>query len=176
VAVIEEMPPLMVLAESSPERMTFRFRGGVWGWFTLAVGAALVCVCLWLLLADSRQTVVLGLVGAFGLLLLLSSYYSFTADQFLVVDGTQRTVRFHKANLYGYVEWERNGDQFKEIHVIRADLQAANWSIALVGVDGRRLYIGENEFGSLSHERALAMATQVGKLAGIPVVDRDVRG
>jgi len=37
----------VTLAESSPERMTFRFRGAVWGWITLIGGAALVGSSAW---------------------------------------------------------------------------------------------------------------------------------
>ena len=165
----------MVLAESSPERMTFRFRGRIWGWLTLVVGAALIGGCAWgFLIVGARATGSLAVVAAFGLLFLYASLYSFTADQLLVVDGSRHSVRFHKKSLYGKVDWERGGDQFEQIIVVRARAprgRAMNWAIALVGLDGGQLFIGENELGSLHHEHALTMATRVGRLAGIKVVD-----
>jgi len=143
----------MVLAESTPERMTFRFRAGFLGWLTLVIAAALLVPCVWSLLTHSPWTGSLAVVGAFGLLPLYSAIYSFTADQFL---------------------WERSGDQFKELRVFRnrgPQGKARNWTIMLVGVDGRELFLGENEIGSLHHERALEVARQVGGLVGIHVVD-----
>jgi len=174
VAIIEGIPPLMVLAESPPERLLFRFRGRLWGWVTLLVGAPLVAGSVWFLFARDPSIPSLALTGSFGLLLLYSSLYSLTADQFLIVDGATHSVRFHKKNLFGSVGWERGGDQFKEIKVFRATPTAKNWTIMLVGVDGRELFIGENEFGSLHHENAVELAGQVGRLAGIRVNDVNI--
>ncbi len=171
-AFIEEIPPLMVLTESSPERMVFRFRGRVWGWILLLVGAGVVLACAWFLVVGSPWTGSFALLGAFGVVLLYSSFYSFTADQFLVADGVTRSLRFHKKNLYGSDGWEVPGDRFGVIKVRRARAsqgRAMNWSIVLAGADGREVFIGENEFGSLDRDRAVALATRVGELTGISV-------
>ncbi len=170
-AIVEEIPPLMVLAESPPERMVFRFRGRLWGWVTLLIGAPLVAGSVWFLFVRDPSMPTLALTGSFGLIFLYSSLYSFTADQFLIVDGATHSVRFHKKNLFGSVGWERGGDQFKEIKVFRASPKVKNWTIMLVAVDGGELFVGENEFGSLHHENAVELAGRVGTLAGIRVND-----
>src|SRR5690348_8196911 len=104
---VEEIPPLMVLAESSPDRMVFRFRGRMWGWITLLAGVGLTAPCVWSFFVGSPWTGSLAVVASFGLVLFFSSLYSFTAEQFLVVDGATRSLQFHKRNLYGRVDWER---------------------------------------------------------------------
>jgi hypothetical protein len=170
-----EIPPIMVLTESSSECMIFRFRGTRWGSLTLISGAGLLCICAGSLHSASLPLGALAALGLFGFLLLFSSVYSFTADQYLVVDGTKHSVHFHKKNLYGKAEWERGGDWFKRISVSRPRSSQGgrnvNYAITLVCADDYELYIGENQFGSFSHERALDLANRVGHLAGIDVVD-----
>jgi len=172
VAVIEEIPPIMVLEENAGLRIVFRFRNRLWGTITLAAGLAIIGAFGWYQLRYNNWSWQVGLFSLFGLLLLYGSLYSFTADQFLVVNGVGRSIRFHKKNLYGRVDWERRGDQFKEIHVFRAKAsrgRAKNWSILLVGGDGTELFLGENEFGSFSREGAIELAGNVSRLTGIQV-------
>jgi hypothetical protein len=176
---IEEIPPLMVLAEASASRLIFRFRNRVWGLATLAGGLTLVGTTAWFQVSHSLQSWQFAIIYLFGLVLLYSSVYSFTADQFLTVDGRDGVVHFHKSNLYGRVDWERPGNQFKEIRVSRArTIQgpgvARNWVITLIGGDGLQLFLGENEFGSMSRDGAKALADNVGRLAGIKVNEDSV--
>lgn len=171
-AAIEEIPPIMVLEENTGFRMVFRFRGRVWGWSMLAIGLAILGGFGRYQLSHHNLPWEIWLFDIFGALLIYSSIYSFTADQYLVVNGTDRTIHFHKRNLYGRLDWERPGSEFKEIRVCRARTtrgQAMNWSIALVVADGRELYLGENEFGSFSRDGAVALAENVSRLTGIPV-------
>lgn len=172
--VVEEIPPLMVLAEASASRLIFRFRNRLWGFATLVGGLALVGATGWFQFSHSLWSWQFAIIHLFGLVLLYSSAYSFTADQSLTVDGSDGVVHFHKSNLYGRVDWQRPGSEFREIRVSRArTLQgpgvARNWAITLIGGDGLELSLGENEFGSLSREGALALAENVGRLAGIKV-------
>jgi len=172
--LVEEIPPLMVLTEASATRLIFRFRNRLWGVATLVGGLALVGTTAWFELSHNLWSWQFAIIYLFGLLLLYSSAYSFTADQSLTVDGGDRVVHFHKSNLYGRADWERPGNQFKEIRVSRArSIQrpgvARNWVITLIGGDGLQLFLGENEFGSMSRAGALALAERVGRLAGINV-------
>jgi hypothetical protein len=173
-SLIQEIPPLMVLAEDSADRQMYRFRGGRWGIATLVGGLGLIGVCGWFQRTSDAPAWPFALFYLFGILLLYSALYSFTAHQWLLVDGTRRSIRFHKKNLYGRVEWERAGSDFKEIRVfrparLRGTAPTKTWAILLVGNDGVELFIGENEFGAFNRDRALALAGRVGRLAGIPV-------
>jgi hypothetical protein len=170
------MLPIMVLAEDALDRQLYRFRGSRWAVFTLAMGLGLFAGCA---LAHEHgapmyRQVGLGVMGA---LMLYSSAFSLAADQWLRVDGSSRSITFHKKNLYGRIDWERPGDEFSGIRVFRPSVRggkAISWSIVLVGRESpypSQLPIGENELGSLHHERALAIARKVGELAGIEVVE-----
>lgn len=173
-ALIEEIPPIMVLAEESADRLVFRFRSRRWGVATLAGGLALIAISGWFHFSHHFPFLQLAIFYFAGLLLLYSSLYSFTADQFLIVDGKDGSLHFHKQDLYGRVDWERPGNQFKEIRVFRPGRtqgsgQTKNWAIMLACCDGLELFLGENEFGSLSREGALALAANVGRLTGITI-------
>jgi len=170
---VQEIPPLMVLAEDGDERQTFRFRGRRWALLTFLIAIGLF---LAFMQAHATRQVVSLQVGlaAFGALFLFSTAYSLGAEQWLRVDGSSRSIRFHKRNLYGSVDWERPGSEFARLRVFRPSARggkAMTWSIVLVGLDGGELSIGENEFGSLHRERALWLARKVGRLAGIEVVE-----
>jgi hypothetical protein len=173
VSIVTENVPLMVLAEDSADRVVYRFRGKRWGVFTLILGITLVGVGFTTIVHRGDVRVV-SLALVFGVLMLLSTLYSFTAEQWLQVDGSQRAIRFHKKNLYGRADWERPGSDFAEIRVFRPSARggpAANWSILLVDRNGAQLSLGENEFGSFHRERALELAGKLGRLAGIAVVE-----
>ena len=137
----------------------------------MAGGLVLIALLSWFEFDRGVRFAQLAIFYGFGLLFLYSSLYSFMADQVLVVDGTNRSLHFHKRNLYGRVEWDRGGDQFTDIRVFRPgrieSASASNWSIMLVASDGLRLFLGENEFGALSRKRAMALAENVGRLTGI---------
>jgi hypothetical protein len=158
----------MVLTEETPESATFRFKGNRWALATLLPGLLL------LVLVGNRYRLghpldwLLGVVGLFGGLLVYSSIYSVTAEQWLVAGGPQRTIRFHKKNLYGLVAWERPAQDFRAIRVGR-HLRSSNWQITLVCADGFELALGDHAFGAFTQEGALNLATQVGRRTGIPV-------
>lgn len=137
----------------------------------LAGGLALIATSGWLQLARNLPLLHLTPIYLLGLLLLYSSIYSFTADQSLVVSGADGSIRFHKKNLYGRVDWERPGHEFRTLRVFRPlaanHRPGKNWSILLECPDGLNLFLGKNEFGFASREEAVALATRLGQLAGI---------
>lgn len=164
----------MVLAEESENHQLFRFRGKHWALNTFIIGFILVAAATYLTIARKPEMLLLVSLYVLGLLLLYSTLYSLTADQWLMFDGIQRSVRFHKKNLYGNVEWQRPGAEFKEICVFRnfqGDGRNINWTIMLADHDGMQLFLGENEFGSFSRERALILAEKAGRLTGIDVIE-----
>lgn len=108
------------------------------------------------------------IVGIFGLLLVYSSIYSVTSDQWLTADGQRKTIKFYKKNLYGLVEWERPKQEFQRIRVGRY-LRSTNWQIILVCGDGLELHLGENAFGAFTLERAMNLAMKVSQRTGIMV-------
>ena len=163
---MRENPPLMVLAEETPDTLTFRFNGKAWALTTLVLGVALLALVAKLFASSNLPHWVLAIVGVFGLLLLYSSVYSATADQWLTVSAARKTIRFHKKNLYGLIEWERLPQDFRSIQVGRY-IRSSNWQIALVCNDGFELYLGENAFGALSYERAMNLAMKVTSRTGI---------
>ncbi len=168
----------MVLVEESELRQVFRFRNKRWGVATLVAGLVLIASLGWLQATHKAGFLQSAIFYGFGVLLLYSSLYSLRADQWLIVDGNRRSIHFHKSNLYGLVDWERPGLDFKEIRVFRAATsrgtgRAKNWTIMLASGDGVNLFLGENEFGAFSRERALQLAGKVGQLAGITVVIRE---
>lgn len=175
-SAIREVMPIMVLAEDAQDRQVYRFRGARWAAFTLVVGVGLLFACA--AAHEKHQPMYAQLLaGVFGALMLYSSAFSIGADQWLRVDGSSRSITFHKKDLYGRVDWQRTGEQFARIRVFRPSVRggkAINWSIVLVGRENPypvELTIGENELGSLHRERALEIAEKVGRLAGIEVVE-----
>lgn len=171
---IEEIPPIMVLEEESPDRLLFRFRGGRWGAATLAGGLALITASGWFRFSKDLPFLQLAVFVFFGLLLLYSSLFSFTANQFLIVDGKSGSINFHKKNLYGRVDWKRSGDRFKEIRIFRPmaanHRPGKNWAIMLVCHDETNLFLGEHELGSRSRGSAFTLAENIGRLAGIRTI------
>jgi hypothetical protein len=165
---IRENPPIMVLEEETPDTMTFRFRGRRWAVATLVPGLLLVGTAAKLHLAGNRQTALLAVLGIFGLLLVYSTVYSLTADQWLAVDGRRRTVRFRKKNLYGLVEWERKGSELLEVRVWKP-LRSQSWHITIHDRDDFGLEVGENVFGALSKEKAVDLANRIAARTDLPV-------
>ena len=160
----------MVLDEDGEDHQVYRFHGERWALFTLAIGIALVggMVLAW---SRGQTWVVQAGLGLFAALMFGSTLYSLHADQWLKVDGATRSIAFHKENLYGLVDWRRGGGEFLGVRVCRASARAMNWRIQLVDRQGYTLQIGENALGSLSRERAVAIARKVGRLVGIPVAE-----
>ena len=168
---MRENPPIMVLSEETGDSVTFRFRGRRWAVATLIPGSALVVLVGRLHFSPGTSNpLLLGVVGMFGVLLLYSSVYSWTATQWLIAGGSRRSVRFHKKNVYGLVEWEKPGSDFAAIRVWKYS-RAQNWSVTLVDQDGYGLHLGENAFGAFGHERACALARKVSSRTGIPLDD-----
>jgi hypothetical protein len=158
----------MVLAEETPEGVTFRFKGNRWAVATIIPGVVLLGLVSKLHFSSHSPNWLLFIVGIFGLLLVYSSIYSATADQWLAVSGNRKTIKFYKKNLYGLVEWERSSQDFQCIKVGRY-IRSSNWQIALVCSDGFELYIGENVFGAFTLERAMNLAMKVSNRTGINV-------
>ena len=165
---MRENPPIMVLAEETPEEVTFRFRGRRWAVATLIPGVALLWLVRHLHLLGRSQTWMLVVLGMFGLLLVYSSLYSATADQWLTVSGPRKTIRFHKKNLYGLVAWEKGPGEFQSVKV-QKHMKSSTWQITLVCSDGFELQLGESALGAFTRERALHLASKVSQRTGIPL-------
>jgi hypothetical protein len=165
---VVEAVPLMVLAEETEDRVTFRFRGDRWAAATLVPGLLLAGIAVRLLLGGHRPGPLSWILGGLGLLLLWSTLYSFTATQWLQAVQSRRSVVFRKRNLYGLVAWERRADAFQGLRVGRS-LRSLNWHIELVCADGTVLPLGENAFGAPDEARALALADRVARRTGIPI-------
>ncbi len=165
---MREVPPIMVLSEETPDSITFRFKGDRWAVATLIPGVILLLVIGVFYSQGHSPNWLLFIVGIFGLLLVYSSIYSATADQWLTVDGKRKTIRFYKKNLYGLVDWERSAPDFQYIKVGRS-IRSTNWRTTLVCRDGDELYIGENTFGAFNLESALILANKVSSKTGIIV-------
>lgn len=167
---VREIPPHMVLVEESDTHQLFRFNGKRWALVTLFLGLACVGIAVCVQFAQTPSPWLQLMLAGFGVLLLFSSVYSFLADQWLLVDGVRHTLKFHKKNLYGSVEWERPGSSFKGLRVFRG-YEHKSWTILLRCHDGLELSIGDSEFGCLDREGALALARKAGGLAGIAVIE-----
>lgn len=165
---MRENPPIMVLSEESPEGVTFRFKGNRWAMGTLVPGIALLWLAVRLHLAGQGPAWHGAVVGTFGLLLVYSSLYSVTADQWLAVSSTRQTITFHKKNLYGLVHWERPAQAFRGLRIGRR-AKASNWHIVLVCDDGLELDLGENALGAFTYERALNLARKVSDRLGLRI-------
>lgn len=158
----------MVLSEETPELLTFRFKGKAWATATLAGGLALLGLTAGLHARGTTPTLPLAILGTFGALLLYSTLYSLTARQWLTLSKIRRTIRFHKQNLYGRVDWERPAGAFRCIRVGR-HLKASNWRITLVCQDGLELDLGESFLGASTQARALDLAGRISGPTGIAV-------
>lgn len=168
-AAVREIPPLMILSEETKDRMVFRFRGKRWGVVTLIPGVVLVPMAIGLRVVKHSSPTFLAILGIFGGILIYSGIYSLKSDQWLVADQNTKSIRFHKSNLYGTVDWERKRNEFKEIRVFK-NLGKKNSTIALICSDDSSIYIGENEFGAFNCDKALALTNKVGSRTGINVV------
>lgn len=165
---LREIPPLMVLSEETGASVTFRFRAARWAAATLVLGGLLLGLAARLWLRGSGPGAGVAVLAGFGLLLLYSTVYSWTASQWLKADAGTRSITFHKRNLYGLVDWEKPAGEFQAIRVFRG-MRSSNWTIMLVGQDGYELFLGENVLGALTRDRALALADKVASRTGIPV-------
>jgi hypothetical protein len=159
----------MVLVEETAGELTFRFKGQAWAAATVVPGLALLGVVGWLFRSGYAQRYLLVILGLFGMALLYSSFYSLTASQWLRAGGERRSLRFHKKNLYGLVDWERPAAEFHCVRVGRS-LRSSSWHITLIPLEGAELELGENAFGSYTLEGALALATKLSLRTGVPVV------
>src|SRR5437762_5221210 len=119
----------MVLVEESELRQVFRFRNKRWGVATLVAGLVLIASLGWLQATHKAGFLQSAIFYGFGVLLLYSSLYSLRADQWLIVDGNRRSIHFHKSNLYGLVDWERPGLEFKRSEERRVGKECmARWT------------------------------------------------
>ena len=166
--IMREIPPLMELSEETIDKMMFQFRGRRWAVTTLIPGVILTAIVIKLFASGNQNMVILSIVGLFGVLLIYSSIFSFTANQWLIADGRTKTIKFHKDNIYGLVDWEKSANEFKEIRVWKS-IRSTSWKITLICNDGYYLQIGENIFGALDYEKALEIANKVSYRTGIRV-------
>lgn len=165
---MRENLPIMVLSEETKESVIFRFRGNQWALATFVPGVSLAILVGYLIFLGHSSNLLLGVLGTFGVLLIYSSVLSVTATQWLKVNGTQKSITFHKKNLYGQIHWERLAGDFDRIE-IRKSRQSLNWQIILVSTDGYRLSIGENAFGAFSKEKAKNIANKISSRTDIKV-------
>jgi hypothetical protein len=134
-----ENPPIMVLSEETLDRVTFRFRGQRWAVATVIPGVILIAIVIVFSIRGNTAALLLLSVGLLGLILLYSSVYSLTANQWLTADGRTRMLKFHKENIYGLVDWERRAAEFTEIRVWKS-LRSTSWAITIICGDGYCLH------------------------------------
>jgi hypothetical protein len=168
-SIVEEEIPMMALAEDSDERQVYAYQAGVWFLATLVPGVAALGGAIWLHLAfeDIELFITLPLFVV-SFLMLYSTWYSLTADQWLMFDGVHRLVRFHKKNLYGRIDWELPGSEIICIRVFAQDGEN-NWALQLKVDQQPNLLFGDSAFAKMSHDRALALAEKAGQLVGVRV-------
>ncbi|MBF0330402.1 MAG: hypothetical protein HQL17_00570 [Candidatus Omnitrophica bacterium] len=176
---IKPIPSIMVLTEEAGDHLVFSYRKGIWAAGMLIFMLVFSFMALFPVYmnrhdhsGDAARWWIVGAICFFDALLLWSSLFSLNSQQWLRIDGAQRRAKFYWKSFYGLVEWEVDGAQLKEIKVFRnstGDGQAMNWTIMLTHPDGTDLFMGENEFGSLKHERALALGGRVAGMLGIAV-------
>jgi hypothetical protein len=165
--LIEEDIPMMALAEESSERQVYAYQARLWMLATLVPGVALLGLAIWLHLnfADIELLVTLPLF-VIGFLLLYSTGYSLTADQWLMFDGRNRQVRFHKKNIYGCSDWEYPVSDFTSIRVVC--LEGRNqWVLQLEGPQPQRLQFADSAFKKMEKNRAIKLAETLSNLTGI---------
>jgi hypothetical protein len=167
--LVEEEIPMMALAEDGDERQVYAYQARTWMWATLLPGVALLGLATWLHLAFAEAELLITLpLFVFGLLMLYSTWYSLTADQWLMFDGEHKLVRFHKSNIYGRIDWELPATDFTSIQVLTLQ-DEKHWVLKLNGTPKQRLLFGDSAFAKMSHTRALTLAEKAGRLTGIGV-------
>ena len=167
--LVEEEIPIMALAEDGDERQVYAYQAKIWMWATLVPGVALLGLAVWLHLDfDDADLFVTLPLFVFGLLMLYSSCYSLTADQWLMFDGEHKLVRFHKRNMYGRIDWELTAEDFTCLRVI-SQKDTKHWVMQLSGTPKQRLLFGDSAFAKMSRTRAITLAEKAGALTGIRV-------
>ena len=168
-SLVEEEIPMMALAEENDERQVYAYQAGVWFLATLVPGIAALGSAIWLHLAFAEIELLVTLpLFVVSLLLLYSTWYSLTADQWLMFDGEHRLVRFHKKNMYGRIDWEFPGSEVNCIRVFTQDGEN-NWALQLKVDPYPNLLFGDSAFAKMSHDRAMELAKKAGQLTGIEV-------
>jgi len=167
--LVEEEIPMMALAEDSDERQVYAYQAKIWAWATLVPGVALLGLAIWLHTAFAEIELLVTLpLFVFGLLMLYSTWYSLTADQWLMFDGEHKLIRFHKRNIYGRIDWELPANDFTSIQILTLQ-DEKHWVLKLNGTPKQRLLFGDSAFAKMSHTRAITLAEKAGQLTGIRV-------
>jgi hypothetical protein len=171
--LVKEEIPMMALAEDNDERQVYAYQARIWMLATLVPGVALLGLAIWLhtAFADVELLITLPLI-VFGLLMLYSTWYSLTADQWLMFDGEHKLIRFHKRNIYGRIDWELPTTDFTSIELLTLQ-DAQHWVLKLNGTPIQLLLFGDSAFAKMSHTRALNLAEKAGRLTGIRVEGAD---
>ncbi len=168
-ALVEEEIPMMALAEESERRQVYAYQARLWMLATLVPGVACLGLAFWLQTAFEEAELLVTLpLFVFGLLMLYSTWYSLTADQWLMFDGEHKLVRFHKRNMYGRIDWELPAEEFTCIRVI-CQKDTKHWVLQLIGTPKQRLLFGDSAFAKMSRSRAITLAEKAGELTGIRV-------
>ena len=168
-SLVEEESPMMALAENSDKRQVYAYQAGIWFLATLIPGVASLGAAIWLHLAFEEIELLITLpLFVVGVMMLYSTWYSFTADQWLMFDGEHRLIRFHKKNMYGRIDWELPGSDIVCIRVFAQDGEN-NWALQLKVAQQQNLLFGDSAFAKMSRDRAIALAEQAGQLTGIKV-------
>lgn len=168
-ALVEEEIPMMALAEDGDERQVYVYQARIWMFATLVPGVACLGLAVWLHLDfDDAELLVTLPLFVFGLLMLYSTWYSLTADQWLMFDGEHKLIRFHKRNMYGRIDWELPADDFTCIRVI-SQKDTKHWVMQLSGRPKQRLLFGDSAFAKMSRTRAITLAEKAGEMTGIRV-------
>lgn len=168
-ALVEEEIPMMALAEDGDERQVYAYQAGTWLLATLVPGVAALGAAIWLHFAFEEMEVLITLpLFVVGILMLYSTLYSLTADQWLMFDGVHRLVRFHKKNIYGRIDWELPVSEEMCIQVFALQ-GTSHWVLRLEVPQYQSLMFGDSAFAKMSQSRAITLAEKAGRLTGIRV-------
>ncbi len=168
-SIAEEEIPMMALAEDNDERQVYAYQAGIWFVATLVPGIAALGGAIWLHFAFAEIELLVTLpLFVVSLLLLYSTWYSLTADQWLMFDGEHRLIRFHKKNIYGRTDWELPGSAVNCIRVFTRD-NKNDWTLQLKLDQYQDLLFGDSTFAKMSHDRAMELAKKAGQLSGVQV-------
>ena len=105
-SLVEEEIPMMALAEDSDERQVYAYQAGIWFLATLIPGVASLGAAIWLHLVFEEIELLITLpLFVVGILLLYSTWYSLTADQWLMFDGSLSQEKHIRPDRLGATRW-----------------------------------------------------------------------
>lgn len=166
---ISAVPPIMILKDSSNNRLLFKFQSLQWG-----VGTAVVAIVLSVMTyhAFNRDDIPL-FMRLFVLFLSMaftySSFYSFTTRRTLEINFTEKVVTLLDINLFRKKTRREPFNQYERITVYRPTARAMNYYVRLESTDGVTENLGWNVFGARSLGSAMDLVNMIAPKMGIEI-------